>query len=77
MSSDEILPAALALTPKERAKLARELLESLHDVDEGDVEAEWLDEIDRRASEVESGTAKLVDWDVARHEIAERIKARR
>lgn len=77
MSSDEILPAALALTPKERAKLARELLESLHDVDEGDIEAEWVEEINRRASEVDNGTAKLVDWDVARHEIAERLKTRR
>jgi putative addiction module component (TIGR02574 family) len=77
MSSDEILPAALALTPKERAKLARELLKSLHDADEGDVEAAWIDEIDRRANAVEKGTAKLVEWDVARHEIAERVKARR
>jgi putative addiction module component (TIGR02574 family) len=77
MGSDEILPAALALSVKERAKLARELLESLHDADEGDVEAAWVDELDRRASEVEAGTAKLVDWEVAREEIAQRLKARR
>jgi putative addiction module component (TIGR02574 family) len=77
MSSDDILPAALALTVKERAKLARDLLESLHEVDEGDVEGAWIDEIDRRAQEVENGTAKLVDWDAARDEIARRLKARR
>jgi putative addiction module component (TIGR02574 family) len=77
MSSDEILPAALALSAKERAKLARDLLESLHDADEGDVDAAWVEEIDRRALQVEDGTAKLVDWDVARGEIAQRLKARR
>ena len=77
MSSDEILPAALALSAKERAKLARNLLESLHDVDEGDLEAPWLEEIDRRAKEVEDGTAKLVDWESARNDLAQRLKARR
>jgi putative addiction module component (TIGR02574 family) len=77
MSSNEILPAALALSAKERAKLARNLLESLHEADEGDLDAAWLEEIDRRAEEVERGTAKLVDWESARNEIAQRLKARR
>ena len=75
MSSDDILPAAL--TVKERAKLAHDLLESLHEVDEGDVDEAWVEEIDRRAEQVENGTAKLVDWDTARDEIARRLKARR
>lgn len=79
MSSDEILPEALALSVKERAKLARELLESLHDADEGDVDvdAAWVGEIDRRAREVEDGTAKLVDWESVRDQIAQRLKSRR
>lgn len=77
MSPDDILPAALALSPKERAKLARDLLESLHEGDDGDVEAPWVEEIERRAQEVEDGTAELIEWDVARDEIAQRLKARR
>lgn len=77
MSSDDLLPAALALSVKERAKLARDLLESLREVDEGDVEGAWIEEIDRRAEQVENGTAKLVDWESARDEIAGRLKARR
>ena len=77
MSSDDLLPAALALSVKERAKLARDLLESLHDADDGDVGAAWVEEIDRRAQQVEDGTAELVEWDVAREEIARRLKARR
>jgi putative addiction module component (TIGR02574 family) len=76
MSSDEILPA-LALSAKERAKLARGLLESLHQEGDPDVDAVWLDEIERRAQEVEDGSAQLVDWNVAREQIAQRLKARR
>ena len=76
MSSDEILPAALALSAKERAKLAREILQSLQDPDV-DAEAAWVEEIDRRAQQVEDGTAQLVDWDVAREQIARGLKARR
>ena len=77
MSSDDLLPAALALSARERAKLARDLLESLHDDDDGDVEAAWVQEIDRRAQQVEDGTAELIEWGVAREEIAQRLKARR
>lgn len=76
MSSDEILPAALALSAKERAKLAREILQSLQDPDV-DAEAAWIEELDRRAQQVEDGTAQLVDWDVARDQIAQGLKARR
>lgn len=77
MSSDDLLPAALALSPKERAKLAREILLSLHDATDSDVDAAWVDEIDRRAQEVENGTAELVDWDTARPRIAQRLQTRR
>lgn len=66
---------ALALPPTERADLAHALLDSLHD--EGDAEAVWLDELDRRAQAVADGTAGLVDWDDARQRIAARLKARR
>lgn len=76
MSDDKLLPAALALPTKERAKLAREILRSLHGADEQDVEAAWLAEIDRRAQDVEDGSAEFVDWDVARSQIAQRLKAR-
>jgi len=65
MGSDEILPAALALSVNERAKLARELLESLHEDADADVAAAWVEEIEHRAREVENGVAKLVDWSTA------------
>ena len=77
MSSDDLLPAALALSTKERAKLAREILRSLHQPDDADVDAVWVEEIDRRAQEVADGSAQIIDWDVARDHIAQRLKARR
>lgn len=77
MSSDDLLPAALALPTKERAKLAREILHSLHQTDDADIADAWVDEIDRRAQEVEDGSAQMVDWEVARDQIAQRLKARR
>lgn len=76
MSSDEILPAALALPAKERAKLARQILQSLQSPDT-DADAAWVQEIDRRAQQIEDGSAQLVDWEVAREQIASRLKARR
>ena len=76
MSSDEILPAALALPANERAKLAREILESLQSPDP-DAEAAWVEEVDSRAQQIEDGTAQLVDWEIARDQIASRLKARR
>jgi hypothetical protein len=33
--------------------------------------------MDRRAQEVEDGSAKLVDWQMARDEIAEGLRTRR
>jgi len=63
MSTEADLQAVLALPVKERAALARELLQHLHDMDL-DAEAAWLDEIKRRAQEVEDGAAQLMDWNV-------------
>lgn len=48
----------LGLSVKQRARLARMLLESLDDEDEGDVEAAWVAEAKRRYAEVRSGRVK-------------------
>jgi DNA/RNA-binding domain of Phe-tRNA-synthetase-like protein len=48
MSLKEIETAALKLGPKERARLAERLLESLEDLSEGENEIIWADEAERR-----------------------------
>ncbi len=77
MSSDEILPAALALPLQDRAKLARQILLSLDEGEEADAAGEWLTEINRRAQQVENGTASLVDWDVAHTQVRAELASRR
>jgi putative addiction module component (TIGR02574 family) len=48
MTLEELFKQALQLPTKERAKLAGELLESLDDEPDEDVEAAWNAEIERR-----------------------------
>ena len=55
---DELSRKARSLPPEERVRLAEELLSSVQGADE-DVDAAWAEEIKRRLTEVESGTAKL------------------
>lgn len=77
MSSEELLETALGLPAAERAKLARELLRSLDQPEDPDVEQQWLDVIVRRAQELADGTVEPVDWDVARERISRRLRERR
>lgn len=54
----ELTAKAQALSPRERARLAEELLASL-DPHEVEVEAAWDDELRRRIDEVERGAVEL------------------
>lgn len=67
--ADTILDTALALSPDERAWLASELIASLDEGEDADVEAAWAVEIERRIAEVESGQAKTVSWEEVRARI--------
>ncbi|GAB6061426.1 addiction module protein [Deferrisoma palaeochoriense] len=58
MSVEELKKAALRLSPEARAYLVRELLASLDDTSEGEVESLWLDEAVRRDDEMERGEAR-------------------
>lgn len=80
MSTEELRDAALTLPRKERAKLAHDLLLSLDDpadMEVSDTEADWTREVERRARELADGTVEPVDWDVAREQIARRLRERR
>jgi len=77
MSSEELLETVLGLPSAERAKLARELLRSLDQAEDPNLEQQWLDVIVRRAEELADGTVEPVDWDVARERISRRLQERR
>jgi len=61
----------MGLNEEERAELIGMLLESLEiGTDEG-VEAAWLQEIERRVTELDSGTVKSVPWTEVRSRVFE------
>ncbi len=59
----ELSQRAHELVPEDRARLAEELLASLEDDVDPEVDAAWEEEIRKRIAEVESGTAKLIPAD--------------
>jgi putative addiction module component (TIGR02574 family) len=64
--------AAMTLSERERAKLARELVASLDGPAEPDAAAAWDIEICRRINEIEAGEAELFDV----NEVLVRARAR-
>jgi putative addiction module component (TIGR02574 family) len=65
MSMQNVLAEALALPTDERAELIGHLLESLdvpagEAVDTDEWEASWIEEINRRIAELQSGRAQLI-----------------
>ena len=59
-SVEELASQAIELSAEDRARLADLLLASLPDEEDADVDAAWDQEILRRVSAIESGTARLV-----------------
>jgi hypothetical protein len=71
----EKLKSELMALPKEsRAWLAQSLIESLDESIDSDVNAMWIEEIERRDSEVQSGQVVCKTADEALKEIRERLK---
>ena len=60
--SIELLQKALSLTEEERADLAASLLDSLDVSPDPEAEAKWQEEIVQRASDLDSGKAKIIPW---------------
>ncbi len=73
MTIDELKREAMRLAPTERASLARELLVSLDDLSDSDVERLWLEESERRRRAFLAGEATLIPMD----EVFARARANR
>ncbi|MEP6866145.1 MAG: addiction module protein [Deltaproteobacteria bacterium] len=76
MAAPDVLSEILRLPPEERARLALELIRSLDGTHDRDAAAAWDVEIDRRASEVEAGTAATMTLDEYRAHVQARRAAR-
>jgi putative addiction module component (TIGR02574 family) len=69
----ELLKDALALPPEDRAALADSLLESLdHEIDEG-AEHAWLDEIQKRLREIDTGAVAMLPWEEAERRLWDKV----
>lgn len=71
---EDILSAALSLSPGARAMLADHLLESLDAESQKRIDTLWAEEADRRAQEIDEGRAKLIPGDEVLAELRSRIK---
>lgn len=68
-----LLEQALSLPEHERARIAARLLESLDEGVQGDVDAAWAAEIERRCAAVDAGTLTTSDWKDVRARIEREI----
>ncbi len=70
-SAKELYERAMSLNDEERAELVGMLLESLEIQDDEGVEAAWLEEIERRVAELDSGAVETVSWTEVKSKIFE------
>jgi len=61
--SQVVLEEALKLTPTERAEVAEQLIASLDEAPETDVEQAWQEEIQKRLQQIERGEVKTIPWE--------------
>lgn len=62
---EHVVATAMKLPQEERVRLAEELIASLDDEIDADVEALWLAEAERRLAELRTGAAQSVPADEA------------
>ena len=76
MTTTDLRDAALSLSLDERARLARELLQSLDGDADADADAAWARTVERRVEEVRDGSVELIDGDEVHSTIRARLAAR-
>jgi hypothetical protein len=72
MSVEELVAEALKLAPEERERLAMTLLSSVGSRLE--FEAEWIEEVERRAREIDEGAVETIPGDQVIREALDRLK---
>jgi putative addiction module component (TIGR02574 family) len=68
-----IFTAAAQLPVADRERLIDELTATLPENGEFTLSREWLDEIERRGAEIESGAVETVDWETVRRDLFRRV----
>ena len=73
---ETVLADALRLGPEARAELAAEILSSLDGPADGDAEAAWNVEIERRIEAIEAGQTPLEPWEQLKRRTARDLLGR-
>ena len=68
-SREDVFRKALGLDASDQNELVGLLIDSLDPETEQGAEAAWLQEIDRRARELDSGTVQTIPWEIARERL--------
>lgn len=74
-NSKSVLDAALSLPPDDRAELAEQLMLSLDEKYQAELEAAWNAEIQRRLDDIDQGKVQLIPGDEAMRMLRARKKA--
>lgn len=61
--SQVVLEEALKLSPNERAEVAEQLIASLEEAPDTNVEQAWQQEVQRRLHQIERGEVKTIPWE--------------
>jgi len=69
ISREEVFRKALGLDVSDRTELVGLLIDSLDPETEQGAEAAWLQEIDHRTRELDSGTVQTIPWETARERL--------
>jgi putative addiction module component (TIGR02574 family) len=69
VSREHVFREALELEQSDRAELAAQLIDSLDPGSDENVEQAWMQELDRRVAELNSGDARTIPWDVVRQRL--------
>ena len=67
--SQVVLEEALKLTTNERAEVAEQLIASLDEASDTDVEQAWQEEVQRRLQQIDRGEVELIDSDTVMAEL--------
>ena len=70
----EVLGDALRLNPKQRARIAAELLASLAGEHEPDADPLWAAEIEKRVKRARAGKSVGTDWAIVRARIQKSLR---
>jgi putative addiction module component (TIGR02574 family) len=74
MNIETIRKEALSLPVEERARLAEQLLSSLDDLSEAEIDQLWLREAARRAEEMDQGLVERIPAEVVNREARALLK---